>query len=107
MDDMVLAQKRGEGRGLPSVCSAHPWVLRAAMRRAGPPCSSEMGSPSWVSVPSRDAPAWATSSQAMRTADSVTACAARMASTSRSSFRRRSATPRSGSSSTAAAPHKP
>lgn len=36
LDDMVLAQKRGEGRGLPSVCSAHPWVLRAAMRRAGP-----------------------------------------------------------------------
>ncbi len=34
LDEIVFAQKRGEARGLPSVCSAHPWVLRAAMSQA-------------------------------------------------------------------------
>ncbi len=34
LDEMVRAQKRGEARGVVSVCSAHPYVLRAAMRRA-------------------------------------------------------------------------
>ena len=35
LDDLVRAQKRGEARGLASICSAHPWVLKAAMSRAG------------------------------------------------------------------------
>jgi D-tagatose-1,6-bisphosphate aldolase subunit GatZ/KbaZ len=30
LDEIVKAQKRGEARGLPAVCSAHPWVLNAA-----------------------------------------------------------------------------
>ena len=33
LDEIVHAQKRGEARGLPSICSAHPWVLKAAMSR--------------------------------------------------------------------------
>ncbi len=32
LDDMLAAQKQGEPRGVPSICSAHPWVLKAAMR---------------------------------------------------------------------------
>ena len=34
VDDMVREQKRGNARGLPSICSAHPNVLRTAVRRA-------------------------------------------------------------------------
>ncbi|HTX89666.1 MAG TPA: class II D-tagatose-bisphosphate aldolase, non-catalytic subunit [Anaerolineales bacterium] len=34
LDEIVQAQKRGEARGIVSVCSAHPTVLQAAMRRA-------------------------------------------------------------------------
>jgi D-tagatose-1,6-bisphosphate aldolase subunit GatZ/KbaZ len=34
LDEIVQMQKRGEVRGIPSVCSAHPWVLRAAMENA-------------------------------------------------------------------------
>jgi D-tagatose-1,6-bisphosphate aldolase subunit GatZ/KbaZ len=34
LDDIVCAQKRGKARGITSVCSAHPWVLKAAMSRA-------------------------------------------------------------------------
>jgi D-tagatose-1,6-bisphosphate aldolase subunit GatZ/KbaZ len=34
LDDLVRAQKRGEALGLPSICSSHPDVLRAACRRA-------------------------------------------------------------------------
>jgi D-tagatose-1,6-bisphosphate aldolase subunit GatZ/KbaZ len=34
LDDLVRAQKRGEPRGIPSICSSHPIVLQAAMRRA-------------------------------------------------------------------------
>jgi D-tagatose-1,6-bisphosphate aldolase subunit GatZ/KbaZ len=34
LDDLVKAQKRGEPRGIPSICSSHPLVLQAAMRRA-------------------------------------------------------------------------
>jgi D-tagatose-1,6-bisphosphate aldolase subunit GatZ/KbaZ len=34
LDEVVRAHKRGEVRGIPSICSAHPYVLRAAMRRA-------------------------------------------------------------------------
>ncbi|MEJ5225558.1 MAG: class II D-tagatose-bisphosphate aldolase, non-catalytic subunit [Anaerolineales bacterium] len=32
LDDVVAAQKRGEVRGITSICSAHPWVLRTAMQ---------------------------------------------------------------------------
>jgi D-tagatose-1,6-bisphosphate aldolase subunit GatZ/KbaZ len=32
--EIIAAQKRGEARGLASICSAHPWVLKAAMSRA-------------------------------------------------------------------------
>src|SRR5512139_2391065 len=32
LDEIVNAQKRGESRGIPSICSAHPWVLRTALR---------------------------------------------------------------------------
>ena len=31
LDEIVKAQKRGEARGIVSICSAHPWVLKAAM----------------------------------------------------------------------------
>ncbi len=31
LDEVVAAQKRGEARGLPSICSAHPLVLRQAL----------------------------------------------------------------------------
>jgi len=34
LDEIVAAQKRGEARGIVSVCSAHPWVLRAALQDA-------------------------------------------------------------------------
>jgi D-tagatose-1,6-bisphosphate aldolase subunit GatZ/KbaZ len=32
IDEILLAQKRGEARGLPSICSSHPWVLKAALQ---------------------------------------------------------------------------
>ena len=32
LDEILLAQKRGEARGLPSICSSHPWVLKAALQ---------------------------------------------------------------------------
>ncbi|MFZ2095797.1 MAG: class II D-tagatose-bisphosphate aldolase, non-catalytic subunit [Anaerolineales bacterium] len=35
LDEIIHAQKRGEPRGIASICSAHPWVLRAAMRVNG------------------------------------------------------------------------
>ncbi len=35
LDDIVLSQKREEARGITSICSAHPWVLKTAMSRAG------------------------------------------------------------------------
>jgi D-tagatose-1,6-bisphosphate aldolase subunit GatZ/KbaZ len=34
IDQIVQAQKRGEARGIPSICSAQAWVLRAAMQQA-------------------------------------------------------------------------
>ena len=34
LDDILQAQKRGEARGIPSICSAHPWVLKAVMQCA-------------------------------------------------------------------------
>ncbi len=33
LDEIVRAQKRGEAKGIPSICSAHPWVLKAAMQQ--------------------------------------------------------------------------
>jgi D-tagatose-1,6-bisphosphate aldolase subunit GatZ/KbaZ len=35
-EDLVAAQKRGDTCGLTSICSAHPWVLRAACCIAAP-----------------------------------------------------------------------
>jgi D-tagatose-1,6-bisphosphate aldolase subunit GatZ/KbaZ len=32
--EITVAQKRGEARGITSICSANPWVLKAAMQRA-------------------------------------------------------------------------
>jgi len=32
LNEVVRAQKRGEAKGIPSICSAHPWVLKAAMQ---------------------------------------------------------------------------
>jgi D-tagatose-1,6-bisphosphate aldolase subunit GatZ/KbaZ len=34
LDEMVRGQKQGEARGLASICSSHPFVLKAAMQRA-------------------------------------------------------------------------
>ncbi|MEO7837748.1 MAG: class II D-tagatose-bisphosphate aldolase, non-catalytic subunit [Anaerolineales bacterium] len=31
LDDIVTAQKRGEAKGITSVCSAHPWVLKTIL----------------------------------------------------------------------------
>jgi D-tagatose-1,6-bisphosphate aldolase subunit GatZ/KbaZ len=31
LDEIITAQKRGETRGIMSLCSAHPWVIKAAM----------------------------------------------------------------------------
>jgi D-tagatose-1,6-bisphosphate aldolase subunit GatZ/KbaZ len=31
LDEVIIAQKNGESKGITSICSAHPWVLRAAM----------------------------------------------------------------------------
>ncbi len=31
LDEIVRTQKQGEVLGIPSICSAHPWVLKAAM----------------------------------------------------------------------------
>jgi D-tagatose-1,6-bisphosphate aldolase subunit GatZ/KbaZ len=33
-DALIDAQKCGEPQGIPSICSAHPWVLKAAMQHA-------------------------------------------------------------------------
>ncbi len=34
LDEIVRLQKSGQARGLASICSAHPWVLRAAVQNA-------------------------------------------------------------------------
>ena len=34
LDLILAAQKKGEARGIPSICSAHPWVLKAVMQEA-------------------------------------------------------------------------
>jgi D-tagatose-1,6-bisphosphate aldolase subunit GatZ/KbaZ len=33
LDAIIQAHKQGKRRGIPSICSAHPWVLRVALRR--------------------------------------------------------------------------
>src|SRR5512140_3546872 len=37
LDEIVAAQQRGEGTGLPSICSAHPAVLQQALRTLSHP----------------------------------------------------------------------
>ena len=36
VDEILRAQKRGEVRGITSICSAHPWVLKTALRGRRP-----------------------------------------------------------------------
>jgi D-tagatose-1,6-bisphosphate aldolase subunit GatZ/KbaZ len=36
LHEIVLAQKRGEARGIASICSAHPWVLKSCLCGAEP-----------------------------------------------------------------------
>lgn len=36
LDDVLRAQKRGLAIGVPSLCSAHPWVLKTALRGEAP-----------------------------------------------------------------------
>jgi len=31
LDEIIQSQKNGRGRGIPSICSAHPWVLKEAL----------------------------------------------------------------------------
>lgn len=33
LDGIIAAQKRGEAKGITSICSSHSWVLKAAMQR--------------------------------------------------------------------------
>jgi D-tagatose-1,6-bisphosphate aldolase subunit GatZ/KbaZ len=33
LDEIVRAQKHGEAKGITSICSTHPWVLKAAMQQ--------------------------------------------------------------------------
>lgn len=35
LNDIVSTQKRGEARGITSICSAHPWVLKTALHMGG------------------------------------------------------------------------
>jgi D-tagatose-1,6-bisphosphate aldolase subunit GatZ/KbaZ len=35
LDEIVQAQKRGKAKGITSICSAHPWVLKTAMQKKG------------------------------------------------------------------------
>jgi D-tagatose-1,6-bisphosphate aldolase subunit GatZ/KbaZ len=35
LDGILLARKNGQTRGITSICSTHPWVLKAALSRAG------------------------------------------------------------------------
>jgi D-tagatose-1,6-bisphosphate aldolase subunit GatZ/KbaZ len=34
--DIVQSQKKGQPRGIPSICSSHPWVIRACMQEVAP-----------------------------------------------------------------------
>jgi D-tagatose-1,6-bisphosphate aldolase subunit GatZ/KbaZ len=36
LDAILRAQKRGEAAGIPSICSAHPWVLKTALQGEDP-----------------------------------------------------------------------
>lgn len=35
LDEVIQEQKNGKARGITAICSAHPWVLRAAMENTG------------------------------------------------------------------------
>ena len=37
LDEIVKAQKQGIAKGIVSICSAHPWVLKAAMQETEGP----------------------------------------------------------------------
>jgi D-tagatose-1,6-bisphosphate aldolase subunit GatZ/KbaZ len=37
LDEVVIAQKRGEAKGITSICTANPWVLKAAMKASDSP----------------------------------------------------------------------
>jgi D-tagatose-1,6-bisphosphate aldolase subunit GatZ/KbaZ len=37
LDEVIKAQKKGETKGIVSICSAHPWVLKAAMQETEKP----------------------------------------------------------------------
>ncbi len=41
-DELIAAQKRGEAKGMTSVCSAHPWVLKTAMQTSEVSKTSEV-----------------------------------------------------------------
>ena len=43
LDEIVKAQKCGEAKGIPSICSAHPWVLKTAMQNKTPGDSESLG----------------------------------------------------------------
>ena len=43
LDEIVKAQKRGEAKGITSICSAHPWVLKTAMQNKTPRDSESLG----------------------------------------------------------------
>src|SRR5688572_63474 len=32
LNDVVAAQKRGETKGIPSICSSHPWVIKQTLK---------------------------------------------------------------------------
>ena len=41
-DELIAAQKQGEAKGLTSICSAHPWVLKTAMQTSEVSKTSEV-----------------------------------------------------------------
>src|SRR5688500_15556854 len=46
LDNVVAAQKRGEARGVTSVCSAHPWVLKVILGSSDFHGTARQGRPS-------------------------------------------------------------
>src|SRR5687767_1237327 len=46
LDNVVAAQKRGEARGITSVCSAHPWVLKVILGSSDFHGTARQGRPS-------------------------------------------------------------
>jgi len=41
-DELIAAQKQGEAKGMASICSAHPWVLKTAMQTSEVSKTSEV-----------------------------------------------------------------